>query len=177
MIDVPGHARLRTRPLAQRLSAATGVILTIDATTGLTARSVREAAVHLQLILGLHTFTPSNPAPLLILLTKSDLLNASIPSTTTIDRAKASLEREMERRRLAIGGSGNMGAQKIEGLDVGSRKGLPTDEAEILAAPLPAFESNWDWSQLGVAVDWLVVSARSEGGLLPLEAWLAKASV
>lgn len=169
---MPGHARLRTRPLAQHLSTASGVVLTIDATTGLTARSVREAADHLQLILGLHTFSPAKPAPLLIVLAKSDLLSASLPTTTTIDRAKASLEREMERRRLAFGGTSS---QKIEGLDVGSRRGLPTDEAEILAAPLPAFEATWDWSQLGVSVDWLVVSARAEGGLLPLEGWLAKA--
>lgn len=44
LVDIPGHARLRTRALAQFLPTASGVVFTIDASTGLTGKNLRDAA-------------------------------------------------------------------------------------------------------------------------------------
>ncbi|KWU46385.1 hypothetical protein RHOSPDRAFT_31835 [Rhodotorula sp. JG-1b] len=130
LVDIPGHPRLRTRSLAQYLPAADGIVFTIDGAAGLTGKNVRDAAEHLHVLLSLlalqSTRQPDLP-PLLILLTKSDmsgsssLANASggtaSPSsssssskarspTLALERAKQSLLRELERRRLASTGAG-----------------------------------------------------------------------
>jgi hypothetical protein len=109
--------------------------------------------------------------PVLILLTKSDLLTSSSSSTPTkpkspsltLDRAKQSLARELERRRAASSAGMSSAGAKLEGLEAiptgasnssffksilatfglgspttttgtsTSLEGLPSDEAELLA--------------------------------------------
>lgn len=129
LVDIPGHPRLRTRSLAQYLPAADGIVFTIDGAAGLTGKNVRDAAEHLHVLLSLlalQSTRQSHLPPLLILLTKSDmsgsssLANASggtaSPSSSSsnkarspmlaLERAKQSLLRELERRRLASTGAG-----------------------------------------------------------------------
>ncbi|GAA5987689.1 hypothetical protein JCM5350_008069 [Sporobolomyces pararoseus] len=132
LVDIPGHPRLRTRSLAQFLPAADGIVFTIDAATGLTGKNVRDAGEHLHVLLSLLSLLSTRrPAaampPILILLTKSELLSSSSSSTPTkpkspsltLDRAKQSLARELERRRTASSSSGGMASAgaKLEGLE------------------------------------------------------------
>ncbi|ORY78481.1 hypothetical protein BCR35DRAFT_305124 [Leucosporidium creatinivorum] len=135
LVDTPGHPRLRARSLAHFLPAADGVVFTIDGQTGLSGKSVRDAAEHLHLLLSLLSLLPpSHPAPpVLILLTKSDLLSSTSSSTSspspaaskpksltlTLDRARQSLAREMERRRLASTSSSTLAGAgaRLEGLE------------------------------------------------------------
>lgn len=91
---------------------------------------------HLHLLLSLLSLLPSSrpSPPVLILLTKSDLLSSTAasgtaspsPSTTkpkslslTLDRARQSLAREMERRRLASASSSTLAGAgaRLEGLE------------------------------------------------------------
>ncbi|GAA5863013.1 hypothetical protein JCM3774_006719 [Rhodotorula dairenensis] len=122
LVDIPGHPRLRTRSLAQYLPAADGIVFTIDGAAGLTGKNVRDAAEHLHVLLSLfalHSARQPHLPPLLILLTKSDLAGATTSSSPgpgssskprspalTLERAKQSLLRELERRRLAATGAG-----------------------------------------------------------------------
>ncbi|BGP22973.1 signal recognition particle receptor subunit beta [Rhodotorula toruloides] len=155
LVDLPGHPRLRTRSLAQYLPAADGLIFTIDGVTGLTGKNVRDAGEHFHVVLSLLALLSSRRSrplpPLLILLTKSDLSSSTSGGSTTsspasktksptlsIDRAKQSLLREIERRRLAASGGGGTSSgssaplsagAKLEGLDAipagsSSSKGL-----------------------------------------------------
>ncbi|TNY17882.1 hypothetical protein DMC30DRAFT_419380 [Rhodotorula diobovata] len=114
LVDLPGHARLRTRALAQYLPAADGVVFAVDGQSGLTGKNVRDAGEHFHILLSLLSLlsSSSKPAPpVLILLTKADLLPSSSSSSTSpqlsIDRAKQLLLRELERRRLAASGAGS----------------------------------------------------------------------
>ncbi|GAA5947458.1 hypothetical protein JCM3765_001686 [Sporobolomyces pararoseus] len=175
LVDIPGHPRLRTRSLAQFLPAADGIVFTIDAVSGFTGKNVRDAGEHLHVLLSLLSLLSTRrPAaampPVLILLTKSDLLSSSSSTPTkpkspslTLDRAKQSLARELERRRTASSAGMTSAGAKLEGLEaiptgasnssffksilssIGlgsptattgvseSVEGLPSDEAELLA--------------------------------------------
>ncbi|GAA5901618.1 hypothetical protein JCM5296_003334 [Sporobolomyces johnsonii] len=129
LVDLPGHPRLRTRSLAQFLPAADGLVFVIDAVTGLSGKNVRDAGEHLHVLLSLLSLLSSRRSaplpPLLILLTKSDLLTSSTASTPTkpksasltLDRAKQSLARELERRRAASTAGGTSAGAKLEGLE------------------------------------------------------------
>ncbi|GAA6001128.1 hypothetical protein JCM10207_007425 [Rhodosporidiobolus poonsookiae] len=144
LVDIPGHPRLRTRALAQYLPAADGIVFTIDAATGLTGKNARDAGEHFHILLSflsLLSQRQSTLPPVLILLTKSDLLASSSSASSTaspvskakspaltLDRAKQSLLRELERRRLAATGAGGAGSTgsagaplsagaKLEGLE------------------------------------------------------------
>ncbi|GAA5871679.1 hypothetical protein JCM8547_007115 [Rhodosporidiobolus lusitaniae] len=143
LVDIPGHPRLRTRALAQSLPAADGIVFTVDASQSLTGKNARDAGEHFHIVLSLLSSLSARQQSLpsvLILLTKSDLLTSSSTSSTaspaaksksptlTIDRAKQSLLRELERRRLAASGASSSSAlggssarlsagAKLEGLD------------------------------------------------------------
>ncbi|GAA5906128.1 hypothetical protein JCM8208_000641 [Rhodotorula glutinis] len=132
LVDLPGHARLRTRALAQYLPAADGVVFAVDGQGGLTGKNVRDAGEHFHILLSLLSLlsTSSNkPAPpVLVLLTKADLVPSSSSSSSTtsspssptstassqlaLDRAKQLLLRELERRRLASSGAGSASVLK-----------------------------------------------------------------
>ncbi|GAA5835626.1 hypothetical protein JCM9279_004599 [Rhodotorula babjevae] len=130
LVDLPGHARLRTRALAQYLPAADGVVFAVDGQGGLTGKNVRDAGEHFHILLSLLSLlsTSSNkPAPpVLVLLTKADLVpstsssssstpsspSSTAPSNVALDRAKQLLLRELERRRLASSGAGSASALK-----------------------------------------------------------------
>lgn len=43
LVDLPGHARLRTRALAQFVPAADGVVFVIDGQSGLSGKTIRDA--------------------------------------------------------------------------------------------------------------------------------------
>ncbi|GAA5890225.1 hypothetical protein JCM6882_008760 [Rhodosporidiobolus microsporus] len=150
LVDIPGHPRLRTRSLAQYLPAADGIVFTIDASSGLTGKNARDAGEHFHILISLLSLLSQRQSvlpPVLILLSKSDLLTSSSSSSSTsvsstaspaskskspsltLDRAKQSLLRELERRRLAATGassasSGSKGGSvplsagaKLEGLE------------------------------------------------------------
>ncbi|GAA5829570.1 hypothetical protein JCM11251_000209 [Rhodosporidiobolus azoricus] len=129
LVDIPGHPRLRTRSLAQYLPAADAIVFTVDASSGLTGKNARDAGEHFHILISLLSLLsqrqPTLP-PVLILLTKSDLLSSTSASTAaspasaaktkspslTLDRAKQSLLRELERRRLASTGASSSSAGK-----------------------------------------------------------------
>ncbi|GJN88400.1 hypothetical protein Rhopal_001366-T1 [Rhodotorula paludigena] len=120
LVDLPGHPRLRTRSLAQYLPAADGIVFAIDGQTGLTGKNVRDAGEHLHIVLSFLSLLSSRQStlpPLLILLTKSDLAPSSSSSSSSsassqlaLDRARTTLLRELERRRLASSGSSSASA-------------------------------------------------------------------
>lgn len=169
LIDTPGHPRLRARALAKELSAATGAILLIDGTTGLTAKNIRATADSLHLLLGLRSFLPTLKAfPVLVLLTKVD------SSPVLMERAKLTLGREMERRRQAA--SSGL-ANKIEGLAAESSRGkeLPSDENEILQADIWN-DKPWTWDQEldlgGVQVTWAATNLDQAEGSRQVYEWM-----
>ncbi|GAA5996476.1 uncharacterized protein JCM10292_007636 [Rhodotorula paludigena] len=116
LVDLPGHPRLRTRSLAQYLPVADGIVFAIDGQTGLTGKNVRDAGEHLHIVLSFLSLLSSRQStlpPLLILLTKSDLAPSSSSSASSqlaLDRARTTLLRELERRRLASSGSSSASA-------------------------------------------------------------------
>ncbi|BGP14046.1 hypothetical protein JCM10213_002341 [Rhodosporidiobolus nylandii] len=127
LVDIPGHPRLRTRSLAQYLPAADGIVFTVDASSGLSGKNARDAGEHFHILISLLSLLSQRQAtlpPVLVLLTKSDTLSSTSASSTaspsakaksptlTLDRAKQSLLRELERRRLAASGAG--GASSTE---------------------------------------------------------------
>ncbi|GAA6006545.1 hypothetical protein JCM11491_005000 [Sporobolomyces phaffii] len=151
LVDIPGHPRLRARSLAQFLPAADGIVYAIDAASGLTGKNVRDAGEHLHVLFSLLSLLSNRrPAtampPLLILLTKSDLLASSATSASTptkpkspgltLDRAKQSLARELERRRAASTAGTSSAGAKLEGLDA-----IPTgaSNASFLGSILATF--------------------------------------
>lgn len=112
---------------------------------------------HLHILLSLlsiHTTNSpsSNPKPLLILLTKSDLVLSSTrrPTTTStasttsdsktlslsLERAKLSLGREMERRRI---GSSSLGAKRSGGGRLEGLEAITTTSTPIHSNPFIAF--------------------------------------
>jgi hypothetical protein len=148
--------------------------LVIDVLNGLTAKSIKEAADHLQLFLGLSSLLPSRGAPtLLILLSKIDSLPTA-STITPIERAKAALGREMEKRRL-MAGSMAAANQKLEGLESSSgfKGSLPSDENEIMQLDIFSGQS-WDWDTLSTSVSWWAGSSLAESGLVGLQSWLEK---
>ena len=147
-IDIPGHERLRARSLAQYYSAASSIVIVLDAVNGLNGRAVKEACDHLQLILGLSTHERS--PHLGVLLTKMDLLKDA-KSEVLIARAKATMEREMDKRRIA-----NMSSTtaRVEGLS-SSNQDTAGDEAEILAKAGPEGSGAWTWESRLPDVTWM----------------------
>ena len=148
----------------------------------------RHLHVLLSLISLLSSRRPSaSLPPLLILLTKSDLLTASTSSSTptkpkspslTLDRAKQSLARELERRRAASSAGITSAGAKLEGLEaiptgasnssifksilsalgLGAPttttstegvEGLPSDEADLLSnEDAFPFEGSFEWEKI-----------------------------
>ncbi|KAI5474917.1 signal recognition particle receptor subunit beta [Pseudohyphozyma bogoriensis] len=189
IVDLPGHARLRTRLLAQFLPAADKIIFTVDAVAGLSGKGLRESAEHLHLLLTLLSILPptGEPPKLLILLTKSDLLPTPRSSTTTstnphsqlIERAKTSLSRELDRRRASsTSGSTTNAAATLESLEPvvaggGAAKGLPSEESEVWKdGEAFAFEGAFGWDKVEHEVEWAVAGVRSEKGVESVWDWL-----
>lgn len=153
----------------------------------LTSSFDRHLHVLLSLLSLLSSRRPSaSMPPLLILLTKSDLLtsstSSSIPTKTkspslTLDRAKQSLARELERRRAASSAGITSAGAKLEGLEAiptgasnssifksilsafglgaptttttESVEGLPSDEAELLSnEDAFPFEGSFEWEKI-----------------------------
>ncbi|BGP54055.1 hypothetical protein JCM8202_003055 [Rhodotorula sphaerocarpa] len=172
LVDIPGHPRLRTRSLAQYLPAADGIVFTIDGAAGLTGKHVRDAAEHLHVLLSLfalHSARQPNLPPLLILLTKSDLSGSSAASAAgtsspsaasksrspalTLERAKQSLLRELERRRLASTGAGGSNSTR-DGAASSSHGSVPLSAGARLEG-LDAIPSSGSRSRSGF-VPWLL---------------------
>ncbi|GAA5903971.1 uncharacterized protein JCM6883_002044 [Sporobolomyces salmoneus] len=153
--------------------------------------------------------------PILILLTKSDLLSSSATKpkspSLTLDRAKQSLSRELERRRAASSAGTTSAGAKLEGLEAiptgasnsssffkallsnlglgasttttgtseSSSRGLPTDEAELLAnEDVFSFQGAFEWEKiekaLGIEIKWAVASStqKDQEGLAKLWDWV-----
>lgn len=176
---------------------------------------------HLHVLLSLLSLQASNtsspPPPLLILLTKSDLISptpsgvaASLSPNTptapkslslTLDRARQTLLREMERRRLASVPSTLSAGARLEGLEalptnatsstlfsnlmvlvglggkskkvVTGGKGLPSDEAEVLGNEAFNFEGTFAWDKLEVNVTWALGSVKNgESGVGAVWEWV-----
>ncbi|SCV69481.1 BQ2448_2501 [Microbotryum intermedium] len=199
LVDSPGHPRLRTRSLAKFLPTTDRVVFVVDAVNGTSGMNVRETGEHLHVILsllsGLSNLIHREPPPLLILLAKSDLVSGKSASLT-LDRARQSLAREMERRRVASHTSSNRAGARLEGLDAiptsptsksilqsilglfgpGTAPpplelevagvGLPSDEAEVLSIDAFNFEGEFTWKKLDVPVEWAMASVK-EGKAAP----------
>ena len=141
VIDLPGHERLRARFLTQYYAGSSSVVLVLDACNGLNGRAIKEASDHLQLVLALNAATQDRLS-LAVFLSKTDLLpdyQSKTPKSIH-DKAKFALQREMERRRLAVSSGSN---SRVEALSQGA--GRPRDEAEILATPQAHVDSAWTW--------------------------------
>ncbi|KAJ7581108.1 signal recognition particle receptor beta subunit-domain-containing protein [Mycena floridula] len=124
VIDVPGHPRIRDQ-FADYLANTKFVGFVVDANT--ISRNGAAVAEHLQSVLHALTSLPPSQSPpsLIIIAHKSDLLKTTaMPTGTTshdlaMNRVKAVLERELEKRRVQSGGFG------VEGL------GAEGEESEI----------------------------------------------
>ncbi|SCZ97222.1 BZ3500_MvSof-1268-A1-R1_Chr4-2g07069 [Microbotryum saponariae] len=195
LVDTPGHPRLRTRSLTQFLPTTDRVVFVVDAINGTSGKNVRETGEHLHVVLSLlsklSSLTHRDPPPLLILLAKSDRVPSKSLSLT-LDRARQSLAREMERRRVASHTSSNRAGARLEGLDaipasatsqsilqlimglfgLGSAPppleqevagvGLPSDEAEVLNISAFNFEGEFAWEKLDVQIEWAMASVRED---------------
>jgi signal recognition particle receptor subunit beta len=172
LVDIPGHPRLRARLLAQHLAEATACVLLIDAITGLTAKCVKEAADHLQILLALTSLLPARDSPkLLICLTKTDALPTTSTAATPLERAKAALGREMEKRRLMTRTTAAQ-PQTLEGLGSGVAKGgLSSDKTEIMQIDVFGDQA-WDWDE--VRLSWCTGTAATAEGPDSVLAWLDK---
>ncbi|GAA5929533.1 hypothetical protein JCM3775_002367 [Rhodotorula graminis] len=188
LVDLPGHARLRTRALAQYLPAADGVVFAVDGQGGLTGKNVRDAGEHFHILLSLLSLlsTSSNkPAPpVLVLLTKADLApststtstsNTSSPSSPAastasshlaLDRARQLLLRELERRRLASSGAGSASALKgASGAPLSA--GARLDGLDAIPSGAPS-SSKGPWAALLGALG-LASSTSATGGIGALD--------
>ncbi|SGY76720.1 BQ5605_C005g03510 [Microbotryum silenes-dioicae] len=195
LVDTPGHPRLRTRSLTQFLPTTDRVVFVVDAINGTSGKSVQETGEHLHVVLSLlselSSLTHRDPPPLLILLAKSDLV-PSKSASLTLDRARQSLAREMERRRVASHTSSNRAGARLEGLDaipasatsqsilqsimglfgLGTAPppfeqevagvGLPSDEAEVLNISAFNFEGEFAWEKLDVQIEWAMASVKED---------------
>jgi signal recognition particle receptor subunit beta len=169
LVDIPGHPRLRARLLAQHIAEATACVLLIDAITGLTVKCVKEAADHLQILFALTSLLPARDSPkLLVCLTKTDALPTTSAAATPLERAKAALGREMEKRRLMTRTTAAQ-PQTLEGLGSGGGKGgLPSDEAELLQIDIFG-DHAWDWDE--VRLSWCTGTAATAEGPDSVLAW------
>ncbi|KDE04792.1 hypothetical protein MVLG_04756 [Microbotryum lychnidis-dioicae p1A1 Lamole] len=195
LVDTPGHPRLRTRSLTQFLPTTDRVVFVVDAINGTSGKSVQETGEHLHVVLSLlselSSLTHRDPPPILILLAKSDLV-PSKSASLTLDRARQSLAREMERRRVASHTSSNRAGARLEGMDaipasatsqsilqsimglfgLGTAPppfeqevagvGLPSDEAEVLNISAFNFEGEFAWEKLDVQIEWAMASVKED---------------
>jgi len=179
VVDIPGHPRIRPQ-YREYFSEAKAVVFVIDAST--ISRNGAAVAEHLHQIL--HTFmslAPSQPSPaFLILAHKCDLLTATSssgpPDQLAINRVRAILERELEKRRQSqVGG---MGVESLGGEGDGSElSGL-----ECRGSGGGAFRfSDWDGGEivfLGTSIamkEGMVEEEKAPGsdnGLNGLQQWL-----
>ncbi|KAJ2934911.1 hypothetical protein H1R20_g2176, partial [Candolleomyces eurysporus] len=174
IIDIPGHPRIRGQ-FADHLNSAKAVAFVVDSNT--VSRNGPAVAEHLHHILhALTNLPPSQAAPVLaIICNKSDVLKSSSSTTSSalaINRVKAILERELEKRRVAqTGGVG------VEGL---GEEGETTELGGLECGSEKASFKFDDWE--GGDVVFLGTSARpddskksgelSEDGLSSLQQWL-----
>lgn len=170
--------------LATNLTAnpASSLMLIIDAVNGLTAKTIKDAADHLHLLIAMHTLLPKSPKPrkVLICLNKADALpqiitNGDNNKRAFVERSKLALARDMERRRLASVASGTQLGSKVESLStvVSSKKQkhsnnalLPSDEVELMQVDIWNEQGPWDWSGVEHCpfhVEWALSSLPSIG--------------
>ncbi|KAH9484418.1 Signal recognition particle receptor subunit beta [Psilocybe cubensis] len=160
VVDVPGHARLRNQ-FEEYLPETKVVGFVVDAST--ISRNAPAVAEHLHHILhALTSFPPSQQPPLLVILAhKADLFKSTSSSnantsTLAINRVKAILERELEKRRASQSGGVNVEGLGEEGerADMG---GLECGEKEGSAFKFDEWEGG-DVVFLGTSI----VSSSSE---------------
>ncbi|KDR73656.1 hypothetical protein GALMADRAFT_251437 [Galerina marginata CBS 339.88] len=134
VVDVPGHARLRNQ-FQEYLPDAKVIGFVVDANT--VSRNAPAVAEHLHYVLhALTSLPPSQPQPaLLIIAHKSDLFKSTSSAQTSasalaVNRVKAILERELEKRRVSqsgginVEGLGEEGERSdLGGLECGEKEG------------------------------------------------------
>lgn len=165
VIDLPGHERLRARLLTQYYASSSSVVLVLDACNGLNGRAIKEACDHLQLVLAVHAAT-EGLLSLAVFLSKTDLVpdyQSKTPKSIH-DKAKFALQREMERRRLAMSSGSN---SRVEALSQG--EGRLREEAEILATPHAHLNSTWTWESRAANVHFFSGSSVEEGAIVKEE--------
>ncbi|KAF8912117.1 hypothetical protein CPB84DRAFT_1812255 [Gymnopilus junonius] len=115
VVDVPGHARLRDQ-FQEYMPETKAIGFVVDANN--VSRNAPAVAEHLHHILHVLTSLPpsQHPPSLIILAHKADLFKTSSssgtsPTTLAVNRVKAILERELEKRRASQSGGVN-----VEGL-------------------------------------------------------------
>ena len=145
LLDTPGLPSLRARVLARSVPQASGVVFALDPVGGLTSSRIRDTADALHLVLALLDRSRA-PIPLLILLSRADAI-AAASRPAAINRARAALEREMERRRAALASGGARGPTRLDGLGAQAGAALEAeDEAEIVANSRVLEEATAPWS-------------------------------
>ncbi|KAI0273582.1 signal recognition particle receptor beta subunit-domain-containing protein [Gloeopeniophorella convolvens] len=132
LVDVPGHPRIRSQ-FSDHLPDAKAIVFVVDASN--ISRNGPVVAEHLHHIL--HTLVnipPSqSPPAVLILAHKCDLLKTGSSSAATssdqlaINRVRAVLERELEKRRLSHTGSVTIDGLGAEGEDRAELGGLDSN--------------------------------------------------
>lgn len=145
LIDTPGLPSIRARLLSRSVPKASGVVFLCDPVGGLTSTKVRETVDALHLVLALIERTRTQ-IPLLVLCSRADTLPATTKAAT-INRAKAAIEREMERRRAALASGGSRGPTRLDAL--GAKAGAvdeAEDETEIVASSGVLAEASTPWS-------------------------------
>jgi signal recognition particle receptor subunit beta len=103
-VDFPGHARLRPQ-LAAYLISARIVVIAVDSSSAVFARTVRESADLLHEVLT-HATVAKHVAPVLVFCNKADTLGAASPATVRT-RLEAELERVRKAKSVVLAGAQN----------------------------------------------------------------------
>ncbi|KAI9446501.1 signal recognition particle receptor beta subunit-domain-containing protein [Lactarius indigo] len=156
LVDVPGHPRLRAE-FREHLPDAKAIVFVVDSSD--ISRNGPSVAEHLHWVLhAVSTIPPSqDPPAIAILAHKCDLLKTGSVSTTpsleqlAINRVRAILERELEKRRRSHTGSVTIDELGAEGEDNSELGGLDCN-----GAPGESFKfSEWEGGDIEFMGTWV----------------------
>ncbi|KAH9063482.1 signal recognition particle receptor beta subunit-domain-containing protein [Lactarius vividus] len=156
LVDVPGHPRLRAE-FREHLPDARAIVFVVDSSD--ISRNGPSVAEHLHWVLhAVSTIPPSqDPPAIAVLAHKCDLLKTGTVSTTSsleqlaINRVRAILERELEKRRRSHTGSVTIDELGAEGEDNSELGGLDCN-----GAPGESFKfSEWEGGDIEFMGTWV----------------------
>ncbi|KAH9966620.1 signal recognition particle receptor beta subunit-domain-containing protein [Russula dissimulans] len=162
LVDVPGHPRIREQ-FREHLPDARAIVFVVDASN--ISRNGPLVAEHLHRILhAVSTIPPSKKAPAILLLAhKCDLLKTGNISATSleqlaINRVRAVLERELDKRRRSHTGSVAIDELGAEGEDNSELGGL-----DCISPPGEPFKfAEWEGGEIDFVGSWVTVGERVE---------------
>jgi len=163
LVDVPGHPRIREQ-FREHLPDARAIVFVVDASN--ISRNGPIVAEHLHRILhAVSVIPPSKKPPAILLLAhKCDLLKTGSISATSsleqlaINRVRAVLERELDKRRRLHTGSVAIDELGAEGEDNSELGGL-----DCTGPPGESFKfAEWEGGEVDFVGSWVTVGERVE---------------